>query len=217
MLGGEVRKEIVMITRIIRAAFALLAFTTLGFAQDFRATISGQVTDQNGQAVANAIVKAIRGDTNETKEVRTTSEGRYSIPYLNPAIYNIEVTANGFQTLKRETITLRIADKLDLPLRLTVGAVSETVVVTTQQEAIESGSADRGLVFDPIKTQELPLNGRQTYMLLALTPGVVFTQETFGPNGLSGKRGRDVEDYYKINGSADGPILFPAGRRTDRR
>ena len=59
----------------------------------------------------------------KTKEVRTTSEGRYSIPYLNPAIYNIEVTANGFQTLKREGITLRIADKLDLPLQLTVGQV----------------------------------------------------------------------------------------------
>src|SRR6266511_2098692 len=144
-------------THISRVALAL------------RATIGRLGADQNGQAVANATVKAVKVETNETKEVRTTSEGRYSIPYLNPAIYNIEVTANGFQTLRRETITLRIADKLDLPLRLTVGAVSETVVVTTQQEAIEAGSADRGLVFDPIKTQELPLNGLQTYMLLSLT------------------------------------------------
>src|SRR5215510_2066094 len=163
MLGGILRKEIVMITRIICAAFALLAFTAVGFAQDFRATVSGLVTDQNGQAVANAIVKAIRVDTNETKEVRTTSEGRYSIPYLNPSIYNIEVTANGFQTLKREGITLRVADKLDLPLQLTVGQVSETVTVTGQQEVIETGSADRGSIFDSVRVQELPLNGRQTY------------------------------------------------------
>ena len=34
-----------------------------------------------------------------------------------------------------------------------------------QQETFDSGSADHGLVFDPIRTQELPLNGRQTYML----------------------------------------------------
>jgi len=208
ILGEGSIKEIVMMTHIIRVALALLVFTAIGFAQDFRATISGLVTDQNGQAVANATVKAVKVDTNETKEVRTTSEGRYSIPYLNPAIYNIEVTANGFQTLRRETITLRIADKLDLPLRLTVGAVSETVVVTTQQEAIEAGSADRGLVFDPIKTQELPLNGRQTYMLLSLTPGVVFTQETFGPNGFSGTRGWDVNNSYKINGARTGQNLF---------
>ncbi len=98
-----------MITHLIRAALALLAFTAIGFAQDFRATISGLVTDQNGQAVANAIVKAVNVNTNETKGVRTTSEGRYSIPYLNPAIYNIEVTANGFQMLRREGIALRVA------------------------------------------------------------------------------------------------------------
>src|SRR5262249_37492438 len=127
-----------MITHIIRAALALMAFIAIGFAQDFRATISGLVTDQNGQAVANAIVKAVKVDTNETKEVKTTSEGRYSIPYLNPAIYNIEVTASGFQTLKREGVTLRVADKLDLPLQLTVGQVSETVVVAGQQEAPHS-------------------------------------------------------------------------------
>src|SRR5262245_34526975 len=96
----------VMITRITCAALTLLAFTAGVLAQDFRATISGLVNDQNGQAVANAVVKAIRVDTNEIKEVKTTAEGRYTIPYLTPAIYNVEVTANGFQTLKRETITL---------------------------------------------------------------------------------------------------------------
>ncbi|HEX5082610.1 MAG TPA: carboxypeptidase regulatory-like domain-containing protein [Blastocatellia bacterium] len=194
--------------RIICVALALFAFTAFVIAQDFRATIGGLVTDQNGQVVANATVKAIRVDTNEAKEVKTTSEGRYTIPYLTPSIYTIEVTASGFQTLKRETITLRIADKLDLPLRLTVGAVSEAIVVTGQQEVLEAGSADRGLVFDPIKTQELPLNGRQTYMLLALTPGVVFTQETFGPNGFSGTRGWDVNNSYKINGARTGQNLF---------
>ncbi|HEY8458917.1 MAG TPA: TonB-dependent receptor [Blastocatellia bacterium] len=197
-----------MMRRIILTALALLAFAAPGITQDFRATISGLVTDQNRQVVADAVVKATRIDTNETKEVKTTSEGRYTIPYLTPGIYSIEVTASGFQTLKRENITLRIADKLDLPLQLTVGAVSETVVVTTQQEVIEAGSADRGLVFDPIKTQELPLNGRQTYMLLALTPGVVFTQETFGPNGFSGTRGWDVNNSYKINGARTGQNLF---------
>lgn len=197
-----------MITRILSAALTLCALTALAFAQDFRATISGLVTDQNGQAVAGATVKAVRVDTNETKEVKTTSEGRYTIPYLNPAIYDIEVTANGFQTLKRETITLRVADKLDLPLQMTVGQVSDTVTVTSQQATIESGDADRGLVFDPIKTQQLPLNGRQTYMLLSLTPGVVFTQEQFGPSGFSGTRGWDVNNSYKINGARTGENLF---------
>ncbi|MBO0798105.1 MAG: carboxypeptidase regulatory-like domain-containing protein, partial [Blastocatellia bacterium] len=193
---------------IARSILVAVVFAASVYAQDFRATVGGLVTDQNKQAVAGAVVRATRVDTNETKEVKTTSEGRYSIPYLNPGIYNIEVTANGFQTLKRESITLHVADKVDLPLQLTIGQVSEMVTVTSRQEVLDTGSADRGLVFDPVKTQELPLNGRQTYMLLSLTPGVVFTQEVFGSTGFSGTRGWDVNNAYKINGARAGENLF---------
>ncbi|MBO0723735.1 MAG: carboxypeptidase regulatory-like domain-containing protein, partial [Blastocatellia bacterium] len=126
---------------VVRSVLALVLFAAGIFAQDSRATIGGLVTDPNGQGIAGAIVKAIRIETNEVKEVKTTAEGRYSIPYLTPGIYNIEVVANGFQMLKRESITLRIADKLDLPLQLTVGQVSDTVTVTGQQEALDAGSA----------------------------------------------------------------------------
>jgi len=48
MLGEELKKETVMITQIMRTALALLAFTAVGLAQDFRTTISGLVTYQNG-------------------------------------------------------------------------------------------------------------------------------------------------------------------------
>src|SRR5262245_33250013 len=197
-----------MITHIIRAALALMVFTAIGFAQDFRATISGLVTDQNGQGVANAIVKAVNVDTNETREVLAGDDGLYAVPYLNPGTYSVEASAAGFQTLRRGGIELRVADRLNLPLELKIGQVTETVTVTGQQEVVESGSADRGLVFDPVKTQELPLNGRQTYMLMALTPGVIFTQEQFGSSGFSGTRGWDVNSSYKINGARTGQNLF---------
>ena len=46
---------------------------------------------------------------------------------------------------------------------------------------------------------ELPLNGRQVYMLLQLTAGTLFTQTTFGATGFSGTRAWDV------NGSRHDP------------
>ncbi|MBO0721738.1 MAG: carboxypeptidase regulatory-like domain-containing protein, partial [Blastocatellia bacterium] len=76
-----------MNTLLARSILVVSVLTASIFAQDFRATVGGLVTDQNKQAVAGAIVRATRIDTNETKEVKTTSEGRYSIPYLNPGIY----------------------------------------------------------------------------------------------------------------------------------
>lgn len=193
---------------ITRSVFVLLAFVASAFAQDFRATLQGQVTDPSGGAVPSATVKATHTKTNASKEVKTTSEGYYTIPYLDPGTYDIEATASGFQTLKRASIVLRVADKVSLPLELTVGQMAQEVTVTAAQEVTETASADRGLVFDHIKTQEYPLNGRQTYMLMSLTPGVIFTQEQFGASGFSGTRGWDVNSSYKINGARAGQNLF---------
>src|SRR6266540_5420354 len=81
------------------------------FAQDYRATLLGQVSDASGAAVPNATVRAIRVDSNQTTEVKTTATGFYSLPYLNPGVYNVEVTAAGFKTMKREGVVLATADK----------------------------------------------------------------------------------------------------------
>lgn len=192
--------------RITHVIPILLTLASLGLAQDFRATLQGQITDPSGAAIAGASVKAIHVETNEVKETQTNSEGRYALPYLDPGTYTVSVQAGGFQSLRRDQIVLRVADKFELPLKLALGQISQTMEVTADQDVLETGSADRGLSFDPVKAQELPLNGRQEYMLMDLTPGVLFTQEIFG-NGsgaYSGTRGWDVSNAYKINGARPG-------------
>jgi hypothetical protein len=197
------RNRLILITGLI----CLLSAPVM-WAQDYRASISGIVSDPSGAVIPGAAVKAIRIDTNETKEVATTSDGNYTIPYLIPSTYDVEFSATGFQTVKRKGIVLRVADKLNLSVQLPIGTLTQEVTVMGQQEVIETGSADRGLVFDPVKVQEYPLNGRQTYMLMSLTPGVIFTQEVFGNTGFSGTRGWDVNSSYKINGARTGQNLF---------
>ncbi|HCC56370.1 MAG TPA: hypothetical protein DEQ47_03775, partial [Solibacterales bacterium] len=176
----------------MRLITIFLLFCACAAAQDFRATLLGQVSDAAGAAVPNASVKATNVGTNETTEVKTNGSGSYTIPYLQPGTYNIEVSAAGFQTIEREGIILRVADKQNLPISMQIGQMTQQVTVVGQQEIIQTTNADRGMVFDPIKTQEYPLNGRQAYMLMALTPGVIFTQEQFGANGFSGTRGWDT-------------------------
>jgi carboxypeptidase family protein/TonB-dependent receptor-like protein len=195
-----------MTLRTLAVSAALLVSSC--FAQDYRATILGQVTDPSGSAIPGAVVKATRVDTNQSTEVKANAEGIYSIPFLNPGVYDIEVSAPGFASLKRENIVLATADKLNLPLKLAVGQMTQEVTVIGQQEALDTANASRGLNFDPIKTQEYPLNGRQTYMLLALTPGVIFAQEAFGATGFSGTRGWDVNNEYMINGGRNGTSQF---------
>ena len=93
------------------------------FGQDFRATVLGSVTDPTGAVVPNATVKAVNTATNETKQVQTDAQGAYTIPYLDPGNYTFEFSAAGFQVLKREQITLSVAQKLNLNATLTIGQV----------------------------------------------------------------------------------------------
>ncbi len=186
----------------------LLALCAAAFAQDFRATLTGSVTDPSGAAIPGATVKATNIGNNSAKEVKTTVDGVYTIPYLDPGTYNVEILATGFQALKREGIVLQVAQKMNLPVQLSVGQSTSEITVRGQQEVIDTGDASRGLVFDSVKVAEFPLNGRQTYMLMALTPGVIFGQETFGASGFSGTRGWDVNSSYKINGARQGGNLF---------
>lgn len=194
--------------RLLPFLFALQLAAIVLLGQDFRATISGQVTDPSNAALPGVTVKAVNVGTNETVEAITNDEGYYTLPYLTPGTYNVEASLAGFAPLRREGIVLRVADKLNLPLKLKIGEISQAITVVGEQELIETGSADRGLVYDPIKVQEYPLNGRQTYMLMSLTPGVIFTQEQFGSSGFSGTRGWDVNSSYRINGARTGQNLF---------
>ncbi|MBI1897256.1 MAG: TonB-dependent receptor [Acidobacteria bacterium] len=193
---------------ILRGFAAVALCTVLSFAQDFRATILGQVTDPTGAAIPHATVKAVKTGTNETKETTTNAAGIYTLPYLDPGDYTVIASATGFSELRRTGISVRVADKLNLPLKLELGQVAESVTVTGEAELIQTATASRGLVFDPIKVQEYPLNGRQSYMLMMLTPGVMFTQRTFGSSGFSGTRAWDMNGNYTMNGGRTGTNQF---------
>jgi hypothetical protein len=58
-------------------------------------------------------------------------------------------------------------------------------------------------LLDLEKVQNLPLNGRQVYMLLGLTRGTKFTQTQLGAGGYSGIRGWDTSNVYSITGQPE--------------
>ncbi|MGI8741990.1 MAG: carboxypeptidase regulatory-like domain-containing protein [Bryobacteraceae bacterium] len=179
-------------------------FACIAFAQEYRATLSGNVNDPSGAAIPNAAVRATNTATHHLSETQTGASGLFTIPLLEPGVYTVEAVASGFQTIRKEGVVLAVSEKVNLPIILPLGQSSTAVTVHADQEVLDTTSSDRGLVFDPTRTQELPLNGRQSYMLLTLTPGVIFTQEQFGASGFSGTRGWDANSSYKFNGARAG-------------
>jgi len=183
--------------------FSLLAVLAAGsraYGQEFRGSIKGQVTDPQGAIVPGAKITVVREGTQEPYAATTNAAGTYSIPYVLPGVYKITVEAQGFKRATSEAVTLDVAQKLNLDFQLEIGSVSEQVLVQADSAMVNTGDASGGSVLDTEKIQNLPLNGRQVYMLLSLTPGVRFTQTQFGAQGFSGTRGWDVNSSYVING-----------------
>ncbi|MCU1263643.1 MAG: hypothetical protein JWO80_6528, partial [Bryobacterales bacterium] len=177
-------------------------------AQEFRATVSGQVIDKHGAAIPGAKVTATQRSTNQVVSQTSNQEGFFALTYLLPSTYDVEVEAAGFKRLHRPDVTLMVAEKVELQLQLEVGEVSQEVTVSATAEILATGDASGGMNFDSLQTSEYPLNGRQVYMLMSLTPGVLFTQEEFGSSGYSGTRGWDTSGAYVMNGGVSGTNSF---------
>lgn len=166
-------------TKVIRDAFlfvlCLSVITLPALAQDFRATITGRVTDVNRAAIPNAQVQVKNLGTNEVTVMTTDSEGNYKVPFLKPGNYSVTVEAPNFKKATQNNFELVISQKLVLDFSLEPGSVNEQVTVIGEtQVALETASADRGGVIDRQKVVELPLNSRNPFMLGVLTAGVNF-------------------------------------------
>src|SRR5437879_2078883 len=90
-------------TKFATSIFAgFVVLTLMSISASAQSTISGQVRDSSGAAVANATVEASSDVLIErVRSVKTNSEGRYAIIDLRPGTYVVTATAPGFATIKQ--------------------------------------------------------------------------------------------------------------------
>lgn len=160
------------------AVACLLSLTAIAAvtAQEFRGSITGQITDQSGAAVPNASITITSAATNTSTAATTNEEGNYTVPYLTPGQYIMIVEATGFKRLVRQNVEVRVGDKLSLDLALETGGVEETVTVSGESTPLlDSATATVGQVIDRRRISELPLSDGNPFTLTRLTPGVAYT------------------------------------------
>ncbi|MGH9940754.1 MAG: TonB-dependent receptor domain-containing protein [Pyrinomonadaceae bacterium] len=163
----------------LRRILALLAIVSLlspvTLAQEFRATLTGNITDQQGSAVVGAKITVKNLQTNDESVVTSSDEGSYTVPSLLPGRYTVTVEAQGFKTQVSENVELHTADKATIDVSLEVGQLEQIVTVNEgDTPLLESDTATRGQVIENRRITELPLNGRNPIMLATLAPGVQF-------------------------------------------
>src|SRR5262249_41999403 len=193
---------------ILLLATPVLLLATPAGAQEYRATITGRVTDPQGGMLPGASVIATNVKTNLPTETITNEQGVYSLAQLPAGEYRLSVELQGFKRFVREGIVLETAEKATVNIQMTLGGVEETLTVTAALSSTETTRSTVSKTMNNKSVSELPLNGRQVYMLLQQTPGTLFTQTTFGSTGFSGTRAWDTNGSVSIHGSRTGNNEF---------
>ena len=153
--------------------FGLLLAASAAWAQFESATLTGTVADPAGAVVPNATVKVTNEATNVEQSTTTNVEGRYFFPSVRPGTYRLTVAQQGFKQFVSSGIVLQVNQAAKLDVSLEVGAITESVQVSTAAPVLETESSSRGAVIDQTKIVELPLNGRDYNQLALLSPGVL--------------------------------------------
>ena len=143
-------------------------------AQEFRGSLTGKVTDSQGAVIPGATVSIKNIETNIVTTATTNEDGSYNFPLLQPGKYTLTVTQQGFNTAVRDSIEVRVADKLTLDVQLEVG-MTETVTTVASSTLLESGSVSTGSVITGKQISELPLAEGTAYQLATLAPGIQYT------------------------------------------
>jgi Carboxypeptidase regulatory-like domain len=135
--------------------------------------LTGTVTDSSGAAVAAAQVTLTNLGTGDKRVQPTGDDGLYSFVNLNPGQYRVDVEKAGFKHVSRQPIVVEVQQSGKIDISLQVGSVTETLEVTAETPLLQAETSSLGQVVEERKANELPLNGRNIFNLITVSPAAI--------------------------------------------
>jgi outer membrane receptor protein involved in Fe transport len=186
----------------------LALITSNAFSQEFRASLTGRITDPAGGAVPDAKIDVRNADTGEEQTSSSESDGTYSVLFLTPGKYVLTVQSPSFKKEVREGIQLEVAQKAVVDLQLSLGTVNQSVIVSGGAELLETESADRGLTIESNRVLNTALQGRNIMAQAWSAPGVTVTAsaqrlrpfDIAGSTGIAVNGGRPGTNEILVDG-----------------
>jgi hypothetical protein len=173
--------------------------TCLVYGQATQGNLNGTVTDSSGASVPKAQVEVVSPATGFKRQVETGDVGVYSIAGLPVGTYDLTISHEGFKTFEQRGIELLIGQTRTVNAQLQVGAAIQKVEVQATVQSLESANAELGEVVQSRQVNDIPVNGRDWAVLMALAPGGI----NFGGGGQRDMRfvGRAIDDSnYTFDG-----------------
>lgn len=154
-------------------------------AQYFRSQVSGFVRDPSAAVVAGATVVLEAPAIGLKRTATTDSSGFYAFQNLPGGRFQLSVEATGFKKFVQSGITLDSAANLGVDATLEVGAVTESVEVTSGLDQVQLGSTEVSRSLQNVQLTEIPIPGRNLMSLTLLLPGMISRNGVIEDRGTS--------------------------------
>lgn len=217
-----------MRSRIVWSLLVSLALVTSAtvslYGQSTYGSVAGSVTDTSGASITDANVTLTNLGTGEKRTQASSSDGLFTFVNLFPGQYRVDVEKQGFKHFVRNPVTVEVQQDTHVNAALQVGEVSQVVEVTSETPLLQTESASLGQVVDERKANELPLNGRNIFNLITVSPAAVaqggsggspvgqnpFSWGNYQIGGSFANQGAEYLDGQPLNiGYINLPIIIP--------
>jgi hypothetical protein len=187
-----------MIARALFVTLALAAMAQDADAQVLYGSLIGSVTDPSGAPVPGVRVMLASSGTGQERRATTDEVGYYNFPTLPGGSYRLTTDRSGCAPFVRQDLVVRINDVLRVDVLLTVGAVTEQVLINAAAPVLQTDRADVHTDFSPAKLENLPIPpGRNFQHLLGVVPGSTPITQT---NSMAANPARSLTS--NINGTS---------------
>jgi hypothetical protein len=144
-------------------------------------TVSGQVTDPQGAALAGAEIRMTDPLTSITRTALTNDAGRFSFISVTPAAYNFLVSKPSFSTSRISAQLVEVGLTLTLNVALQLGSITTTVEVKAGAGAeLQVMNATIGSTISADALQNMPNLSRDASALSVMQVGVAPTGNVAG-------------------------------------
>src|SRR5258706_2348415 len=123
--------------RVCLMLLLLLSAAAPVAAQFDTATVVGTVKDASGATVPDAKVTLTNTETGVSVVRTTTNDGTYEFGTVRPGIYIVSAEKSGFALALVDNVQVQVAARLRVDLSMSIGQLSEKVVVTAASPLVD--------------------------------------------------------------------------------
>ena len=197
-------------TMLVLAAMLLLGLCSTAFAQTYRGTVRGLVTDQSSAALPGATVTLTNTKTGVASAKPSDSSGLYVFDFVDPGSYSIAVDAPGFGKFTQENVVVQSGGDVTVNASLNPGTLQQSVTVEATPPAVDFNSSNQELTIDTKMANDTPRLDRNPFKVTLLEPAAVNTRgemqpyNSWAPNSVDLGGGTNLKNQLLVDGSPIG-------------